>query len=120
MKSVYAQTKILLTPSKVEEAWGRVASEAQYNGIPVLASDIGGLPEAVGPGGVLIDPSGPIELWVETLRRLWNDDAFYREKSEAALAYSKRPELNRDKQVGELIKLLQQAADAVQLSENRR
>ncbi|HEY4275075.1 MAG TPA: glycosyltransferase, partial [Rhizomicrobium sp.] len=36
MKEVYRRTKILLAPSRLEEGWGRVASEAQYNGIPVL------------------------------------------------------------------------------------
>ena len=34
MKTVYGRTKILLAPSKWEEAWGRVASEAHCSGIP--------------------------------------------------------------------------------------
>ena len=37
--------------------FGRIAVEPQFSGIPVVASDRGGLPEAVGPGGVLIDPA---------------------------------------------------------------
>ena len=33
MKSVYARTRIVLAPSHWNEAWGRVASEAQCSGI---------------------------------------------------------------------------------------
>lgn len=110
MKSVYSRTKILLTPSTCEEAWGRVVSEAQFTGIPVVASRIGGLPEAVGPGGILISPNAPVEEWVSVLRRLWNDEDFYAEKSSAALTYSKRPILDRDNQMKTLIALAQDAA----------
>ena len=53
MRSVYRDTKVLLVPSQWLETWGRVATEAQFSGIPVLASRSGALPEAVGPGGIL-------------------------------------------------------------------
>src|SRR3546814_9881685 len=42
MREVYRRTHTLLVPSQWEEAWGRVATEAQFSGIPVLASDRGG------------------------------------------------------------------------------
>ena len=103
MRSVYCKAKILLAPSVWEEAWGRVATEAQFSGIPVVASNIGGLPEAVGPGGILLDPKGPLESWVEAVKRLWNDDVFYREKSEAALTYSKRPLISAAGQIDTLL-----------------
>ncbi len=64
MKQVYRSAKLILMPSMWEEAWGRVATEAQFSGIPVIASNRGGLPESVGPGGVLLDPDGPLEPWV--------------------------------------------------------
>src|SRR3546814_2686176 len=51
MREVYRRTHTLLVPSQWEEAWGRVVTEAQFSGIPALASDRSGLPEAVGPGG---------------------------------------------------------------------
>lgn len=54
IRKVYAQTKILLTPSLCSESWGRVATEAFLNGIPVISSNLGGLPEAVGSGGVTL------------------------------------------------------------------
>ena len=53
-RDFYALTKILLMPSLAEPA-GMVAMEAMLNGIPVLASRRGGLPEVVGDGGFLLD-----------------------------------------------------------------
>ena len=103
MKSVYGKAKILLVPSICEEAWGRVATEAQFSGIPVVASDRGGLPESVGPGGILLDPDGPIEPWVDAVRRLWFDDAFYLEKSADAIAYSKRLQIDPSHQIDALL-----------------
>lgn len=107
MKRIYGRTKILLAPSQCEEAWGRVATEAQFSGIPVLASDIGGLPEAVGPGGVLLSPTSPPELWAAELRRLWIDDGFYAEKSRDAAQYSRREDLDPGKQVTIVEEVLQ-------------
>ena len=103
MKTVYNQAKILLVPSVCEEAWGRVVTEAQFTGIPVVASKIGGLPETVGPGGVLLDPRGPIEPWVDTVKRLWVDEDFYRVTSAAALAHSRRSEINTTCQIDALL-----------------
>src|SRR5690606_9611448 len=73
MKTVYGRTTILLAPSNWEEAWGRVASEAHCSGIPVIGSRRGGLPEAIGEGGVILDYDAPVEEWVSELRRLWRD-----------------------------------------------
>ena len=47
-------TKMLLMPSLMENA-GLVAMEAMLNGIPVLASNRGGLPETIGDAGFLLD-----------------------------------------------------------------
>lgn len=99
MKKVYSRAKILLAPSKWEEAYGRVASEVQMSGIPVIASNRGGLPEAVGSGGILLDPEGDINDWINAVRKLWSDDAYYKQISDAALAYSNRPELNIEYQL---------------------
>lgn len=77
MASVYARTKIILVPSEWEEAWGRVVSESQSHGIPVLATRIGGLSEAVGSGGILFSPGEPTETWVTALRSLWHSHTSY-------------------------------------------
>ena len=100
MTAVYRETRVLLVPSQWEaETWGRVASEAHYSGIPVVASDRGGLPESVGPGGVIIRHDAPVERWVGAITRLWNDDVHYAEMSAAALAYSRRPALDVSQQM---------------------
>jgi glycosyltransferase involved in cell wall biosynthesis len=103
MKDVYRRAKLVLVPSLLEEAWGRVASEAHFNGVPVIASNRGGLVEAVGPGGVLLDPDGPIEAWVDAVRRLWTDKPHYDELSAAALTYSTRPEIDPGVQITTLL-----------------
>jgi glycosyltransferase involved in cell wall biosynthesis len=110
MKSVYAHARIVLAPSAWEEAWGRIASEAHISGIPVVGSDRGGLPEAIGPGGVVVPSDAPIESWVEAVRGLWSDDARHRACSGAALAYAQRPELDAREQTRQLIAILQQTA----------
>lgn len=43
---IFAQTRILLVPSLWDEAFGLIVVEAMLRGIPVLASHVGGLPEA--------------------------------------------------------------------------
>ena len=83
----------MLAPSTFEETFGRVATEAQASGIPVISSARGGLPETVGPGGILLDPNGPIDAWVKAIRKLWQDDTYYAEISAAALTHSQRPEI---------------------------
>ena len=109
MKEIYRRTKILLAPSRLEEGWGRVASEAQYSGIPVLASNRGALPEAVGPGGVLLDPDAPVEDWVDALRRMWDDRPYYAELSAAALRYADRSEIRPSAQIDALVALADRA-----------
>jgi glycosyltransferase involved in cell wall biosynthesis len=54
----FAALDVFIMPSR-SEAWGLAALEAMAHGVPVIASDVGGLPEIVeaGTGGWLI-PSG--------------------------------------------------------------
>src|SRR5690606_34489714 len=93
MKSVYGATKVLLTPSIAEEAWGRVASEAQVSGIAVHSSNRGGLPESVGQGGVLLDPHEPLETWSEELRKRSTDDDHYNILATRARDHSRREDI---------------------------
>lgn len=93
MRTVYGRARLIFAPSQWEEAWGRVASEAHVNGIPVLASRLGGLVEAVGPGGILLDPSAPVGLWVQELRRIWDNPEEWKRLAAAAVQYSARREL---------------------------
>ncbi len=87
-------TKLLLMPSLWWESQGLVAVEAMINGIPVVGSDRGAIPETLGDGGValnlperltpvsLILPTAEeVEPWVEAIIRLWDDRALYEEQS---------------------------------------
>ncbi len=107
-REFYAVTRLILMPSLMENA-GFVAMEAMTNGIPVLASNRGGLPETIGgsphpgplpqagEGGILFDipakytpetrevpTAEEVEPWVETIIRLWDDAAEYERWSRAA------------------------------------
>lgn len=106
MRQVYQATHTLLVPSQWEEAWGRVVTEAQFSGIPAIASDRGGLPEAVGPGGRILPHDAPAAVWAEALREYWCDREVYQTASVAALAYAKRPEIDPLQQVRELADIL--------------
>lgn len=54
---------VFIMPSR-SEAWGMAALEAMAHGVPVIASDVGGLPEIVEPGsgGWLVPPGDPAAL----------------------------------------------------------
>jgi hypothetical protein len=92
VRDVYARARFLLAPSLWREAWGRVASEAQCSGLPVIGSDRGGLPEAIGPGGVVIPAEAELAGWVAAVRRLWSDGAITT-RCRRALLHAERPEI---------------------------
>lgn len=106
MKSVYGEARIVLAPSQWNEAFGRIAAEAHCSGIPVIGSNRGGLPEAIGPGGIVVDADAPAEVWAEAVKTLWNDADLWKAKSAASRAYAERPEMNPQKQIDMLLKRL--------------
>jgi glycosyltransferase involved in cell wall biosynthesis len=107
MKKVYSQGKILLAPSGCEEAWGRVVTESQYNGIPVIASNRGGLPEAVGDGGIIVPHDADPNEWVNALSRLWDNPDVYADYSAKALARCRRDDVDKEKIIEKFIAYLQ-------------
>jgi len=70
LASIFHRTKLLLVPSIWEEAFGRVILEAQACGVPVIASQRGGIPEAVGQGGILISDYQNPKKWIEEIRKV--------------------------------------------------
>jgi glycosyltransferase involved in cell wall biosynthesis len=90
MRTLYRQARILFAPSKWREAFCRVIVEAQISGIPAIASDIGGIPEAMGDGGILVAPDADPALWAEAIRRLWHDEEKYSRYRDKALLASER------------------------------
>jgi glycosyltransferase involved in cell wall biosynthesis len=63
----YGAADLLVLPSR-SETYGMVVTEALARGLPVVAADVGGVPEAVGYGadgtrpGLLVAPEDPIAL----------------------------------------------------------
>lgn len=95
MRKFYGVAKVLLVPSILEEAWGRVVTEAQLSGIPVVASSRGGLPESVGSGGWIVPHIAGIDEWESALARLWDDPTIYSSLSEAAFERSRQEDISR-------------------------
>jgi glycosyltransferase involved in cell wall biosynthesis/GT2 family glycosyltransferase len=87
-RQFYRLTRTVVMPSVWRESFGRVAAEAMLNGISVLASDRGALPEVTGRAGRCLPipdhitpqtrtPPTAREVvpWVEAVVNLWDDPA---------------------------------------------
>ena len=107
MRRVYRHARILLAPSECEESWGRVVTEAQASGIPVIASNRGGLPEAVGPGGIVVAGT-EIAPWQQALSQLWDNPADYLKYSQHARAHSLRDDIAPARMVEAFVGVLRQ------------
>ncbi len=106
MRKVYCRAKLVCMPSQWLETWGRVASEAHFSGIPVLSSDRGGLPEAVGPGGLCLPINAPLDDWLSAFSSIWDDGNRYETFRKAALCYAERPDIDPSVIVASFLKYL--------------
>ena len=99
----WALTKIALVPSLWWENQPLVVIEAMINGIPVIGSNRGGIPETAGKAGVvlslpdrltpvskIVPEPDEVEPWVEAVIRLWDDEGLYAEQSALALSEAER------------------------------
>jgi glycosyltransferase involved in cell wall biosynthesis len=105
MRRVYEVTDVLLFPSQWEEPAGRVVLEAHVNGIPVVASRVGGIADQMGNGGILIDRRNDVTAFIRALRGL-ESPGEYRRYSDLALANSRRAELQPEFQVDRFVEYL--------------
>ena len=71
--AAWRRAAVAVVPSITGETFGLVALEAMACGIPVVASNVGGLPEVLGTdGGILVEAADPAAL-AEALGRLLAD-----------------------------------------------
>lgn len=75
IREIYKRTRILIMPSKFE-SWGRTATEAMCNGIPVISSGTEGLRENCGKAGIYVDRDN-IKEWIREIEKL-DDGRTYR------------------------------------------
>ncbi|HVI90638.1 MAG TPA: glycosyltransferase family 4 protein [Dongiaceae bacterium] len=108
MRPVYRRARLLLMPGIYEETWGKAASEAQLNSIPVIAAARGALPETIGPGGLTVPIDEGLEPWLQALDRLTRDMSFYRQVAAAALTHATRSDCAADVVADQFIALLEQ------------
>ncbi|GHB74198.1 hypothetical protein GCM10010377_75730 [Streptomyces viridiviolaceus] len=67
MHTLYAQHRLLLVPSVVDDAFPRVIIEAGLHGLPAIGSHVGGIPEAIGSGGVLVPRGASAHHWGQAI-----------------------------------------------------
>ena len=102
-RDFWGPTRVCLMPSLWWENQPLVAIEAMANGIPVIGSDRGGIPEALGGAGIVlplperltpatrtVPTAEEVAPWVEAVIRLRDDPAFADEHGRRALAESRR------------------------------
>ncbi|MBK8470408.1 MAG: D-inositol-3-phosphate glycosyltransferase [Actinomycetales bacterium] len=77
----------LVTVPSYNESFGLVAIEALACGTPVVAAKVGGLPTAVGDGGVLV-PGHDVGLWADTIGGLLADEAHRDELGRRAVRHA--------------------------------
>ncbi len=87
IRQVYALSSLVLAPSLAWESSGRVVVESLLNGIPLLTSQSGGLPEFTGEGGISLPiPSSytsqnllqlpseeDVRPWMDALKQMLDD-----------------------------------------------
>lgn len=89
MQDIYLSSDIVIVPSIYPEPFGRVALEAMSVGRPVIASNIGGLPEIIGnKAGILVPPSNPKKL-ADAILLLSKDSKLRKKMSKAGKKISK-------------------------------
>ena len=93
----YAAADVLVLASRAE-TYGMVVTEALAHGLPVVAAEVGGVPEALGHGadgarpGLLVPPGDPAAL--SAALRAWLGDADLRRRLRRA-ARERRASLSR-------------------------
>ncbi|MDX1395608.1 MAG: glycosyltransferase family 4 protein [Gemmatimonadota bacterium] len=89
-------SSVQVVPSEWSEPFGIVAAEALARGTPVVASDVGALPEIIEDGvSGLLAPPGDAEALASRIGRILDDTALRGRLAEAGLARAERFTIGR-------------------------
>jgi glycogen(starch) synthase len=116
LAKVIARHRVMAVPSRWAEPFGIVALEGIACGCVVVGTNLGGLPEAIGPCGVTV-PNADTSAMARALRSLLENDtlrAGYRSQAAVHLARHSRSEVARSylKVLESAAKFTSRAADA--------
>ncbi|MGN1200619.1 MAG: glycosyltransferase family 4 protein [Thermoguttaceae bacterium] len=102
-RNYYSEAYLVIVPSYYPESFGRAPVEAMANGIPVIVSSRGALPEVVEDAGVILDISARLlenakltpmkedaEEWVRNILLLWDNKELYEDFSRRARERAQR------------------------------
>ena len=112
----FQASDLVAVPSH-NESFGLVAVEAAASGAVVVAADRGGLPAAVGDGGVLVDGHDP-RVWATTMLGLLDDPQ--RRQTLGARAAERASTMGWDRTADELLEVYEDAVVRAQAVETRR
>lgn len=94
---VFRKTSLLIVPSVGYEAAGKVIPEALVMGIPVIGSNMGGIPDTMAGSGEIVPvpedvvknnvvmPPAFIDQWVIAVKKIMDDEATYLRYAEKSL-----------------------------------
>lgn len=102
LDEVRRDAAVVLVPSRCEEACPYSVLDALAAGVPVLASDRGGLPELVGRDAVL-DAEAP-DAWTAALDALWREPEERQKRGQRALEHA-RERLSEDAYLSKLLEI---------------
>lgn len=111
LDNFYRKARCLVMPSRCFEMMPIVLIEAMSYGLPVIASDIGGLPEIVDDEvtGLLFEPGNGEDL-ANRIKRLWSDPDLCRRMGQAGRAKAIR-EYSEDVYFRRLINIYNRATE---------
>ena len=85
MGEVFARAKFIVIQGSWDATKDRLAQQAHCSRVPIVTSNLGTIPDVLGPGDILLDPDDPFESWINTVRSLWHDESYYLEHASAVV-----------------------------------
>ena len=72
VEEAFSNTDVHILITETTGSWGRVINEAGIFGVPTVTCSIGSQPEAVGPGGIVVEDHHNLEEFESALRDCWS------------------------------------------------